>query len=240
MKRFWSPFCRGLVGPNLQMYGFSQVFDSIRTDDNDFTCQVNGQVGGTRLIEDFFIVILCGFDFVDVKVESSSMTDAVRDPCNFKGFYVLAHSRPFLGWAPFVVAPSLEIEPHDKGSVVSSFDRSEPSELQEDSSGNQLLVHSRNSNAEQPRRLLKVPFTSRIEEHEGGLSHMTLRSPIFDVIMGDHNCPATLKHCLQNKEAIEAIVRLRRANVRPELITDKTLLAITTKKESWASALGIL
>ncbi|RNF25914.1 uncharacterized protein Tco025E_01918 [Trypanosoma conorhini] len=240
MKRFWSPFCRGIVGPELHTYGFSQVFDSIRTGDSDFTCQVNGKVGDARLIEDFFIMILSGFDFVDVKVATSSVSDAVCNPCNFKGFYTLEHTRPFLGWAPPVVAPTPRIAPRDKRPVVPNADYGERSEMREDIKGKQLQASARDSNAEQERRLLKVPFTSRIEGSECGVSHMILRSAVLDVIMGDPNCPAALKPCLQNKEAMEALVRLRRASVRPEMITDKTLLGITDKKESWASALGIL
>ncbi|EKF31798.1 hypothetical protein MOQ_004361 [Trypanosoma cruzi marinkellei] len=240
MMRFWSPFCRGLVGPDLHTYDFKKVFDSIRTCDSDFTCQVNGQVGNARLIEDFFIFVLCGFDFVDVKVEKLSVTDVASDPCNFRGAYTLAHTRPFLGWIPSRAAHSLGTAPSDNKPDVCNDKNIDGPGSEEQTSGANSLISSRGLSLEQQTRLLKVPFSARMEGSESGISHIILRSPVVDVIMGSHDCPATLQSCLKSDEALKAVVTLRRANVRPELITDKALIEITAKKESWASALGIL
>ncbi|EKG03227.1 hypothetical protein TCSYLVIO_005736 [Trypanosoma cruzi] len=240
MMRFWSPFCRGLVGPDLHTYDFKKVFDSIRTSDSDFTCQVNGRVGNARLIEDFFLFVLCGFDFVDVKLEKSSTADVAIDPCNFRGTYTLAHTRPFLGWIPPRAAHSLGTAATDNKPDVCKDKNVDASGSAEQTSEEKLMISSTRLSVERQTRLLKVSFSARMEGSESGISHIILRSPVIDVIMGSHDCPATLQSCLKNEEAIKAVVTLRRANVRPELITDKTLLEITAKKESWASALGIL
>lgn len=215
MARFWSPLNRGHTGPDLDTYGFREVFATIRTGDNDFTCQVNGQVGGARLIEDFFLVLLCGFDVVDVKVVKPSLSDVLADPVNCEGTYTIVHSRPFLGWGP----------PGAGGDGRST-----------------LLLPPGDGDGPRGRsvRLLEVPFTARLEGSGEIISHMIFRSAVHRTIAAQPDCPATVRSCLESPEALRAVARLRRAKVRADLITDKTLLGITAKKDTWSSALGIL
>ncbi|KEG13658.1 hypothetical protein DQ04_00861000 [Trypanosoma grayi] len=248
MGRFWSPFCRRHVGPDLRSYGFTEVFQTICTQDN-FTCQVNGQVGDDRLIEDFFIVLLCGFDFADVHVEQSSLTDALGHPHNFKGTYTLAHTRPFLGWRPPSVVPRLAPSSAVEAAAAAAADtveggiageQSDTPRSAADAACEESVAASSLLQMSPSVPLVKVPFSARLEGTEHHISHMILRSPALDVITSDANCPATVQRCLENPEALRVLVSLRRANVRPDIITDKTLLGITTKKEAWSSALGIL
>ncbi|RHW70342.1 hypothetical protein DPX39_090061000 [Trypanosoma brucei equiperdum] len=242
MQRFWSPFCKGVKGPDLHTYGFGETFSGMRTHDSDFTCQVNGQVGGAKLVEDFFITLLCGFDFEHVKVERHLTTSGAADPCQFQGTIVLAHTRSFLGWCPQPVTHSLEKCPSPSECDATKVSTNNINEL-----GNTTATASRclvqtggNTEAPVPSLILNVPFTARLEGNVGRISHMILRSPAIGVIAAHQCCPAEVGSCLQNPEALQALVTLRRANVRPEMITDRTLVGITAKKAAWCSALGIL
>ncbi|KAH9601338.1 hypothetical protein LSM04_000178 [Trypanosoma melophagium] len=272
MERFWSPFCRSIRGPDLRAYGFREVFNSIRTHDDDFTCQVNGQVGDAKLLEDFFILLLCGFDIVNVKVENSSVADAICDSCNFKGTYTLEHTRPFLGWSPtsastlsnLKIPPPLSSLPtptsttpvatnttnittvHNSTNSTTSYPATFHISTNISISNNSDMSNSNNNSTGERRGLdvpplvLQVPFTARLEGSEQRISHMILRSAALDLVAAHRSCPPAVRSCLKSVEAMQALVRLRRANVRPDIITDKTLLSIGTRKEAWSSALGIL
>nr|CCC93016.1 conserved hypothetical protein [Trypanosoma congolense IL3000] len=230
MQRFWSPFSRHIRGPNLHAYGFGEMFNDIRTPDSDFTCQVNGRVGGAKLVEDFFIVLLCGFDFERVKIERQMAPGGTTDPCQFSGTYVLAHTRPFLGWKPRLIERSV-----DRCTPSPSCSSGATAENRE-----VCLERPPSAKESFPSLVINVPFTARLEGNVGRISHLVFRSPVIDVITVHESCPETVRSCLQNPEALQALVTLRRANVRPSIITDKTLMGITAKKEAWSSALGIL
>lgn len=229
MMRFWSPFSRGHVGPDLDTYGFKEVFDSMRTNDSDFTCQVNGQVGDARLIEDFFHVILCGFDVVNVELKKIGAADASVDPFNFEGIYTLAHTRPFLGWRPPTASNRLP------STAAAGGDGDAPGPKAPAAAAAPVF-----RGVERGAPLLKVPFSARLEGCERIISHMTFRTTALEVICGHHDCPVAVRSCLQNVEALRALVALRRAKVRADIITDKTLLGMTNRKDLWSSALGIL
>ncbi|ORC92035.1 uncharacterized protein TM35_000042490 [Trypanosoma theileri] len=261
MTRFWSPFCRRITGPDLRAYGFHEVFNSIRTHDDDFTCQVNGQVGDAKLVEDFFILLLCGFNIMDVKLENSSMTDAINDSCNFKGTYTLEHARPFLGWSPTSVNTSSNLKISSpllsfptpncstpitntttNTTAATAFTSGDSNSMNSSScdGDSDITAVKRRLDAPPPPLLLRVPFTARLEGSERGISHMILRSPALNLVAAHHSCPPAVRSCLQNSDAMQALVRLRRANVRPDIITDKTLMSIGARKEAWSSAMGIL
>ncbi|KAH8604245.1 hypothetical protein ERJ75_001737900 [Trypanosoma vivax] len=245
IKRFWSPFNQSLKGPDLRAYGFVENFNSIRTRDEDFTCQVNEHVGDAKLVEDFFIVLLCGFDFLHVNVERQVGANGAFDPQRFCGTYTLAHTRPFLGWRPLLLeeapasvstslAGSMSF-PKEKIDVEASVGNpGATTALVETGAGAKTVC------APSPAVTICIPFSAQLEEHEGKISHMILRSPAVETITAHEDCPVSLKSCLKDPEALRALVTLRRTRVRPDIITDRTLLGIVAKKEAWRSALGIL
>eukprot|EP00796_Vickermania_ingenoplastis_P006135 gene6135-4415_t len=228
VERFWLPFMAGTTGEDLHKYRFRENLNTIRTPDNDFTCQVNGCVGGAALLEDFFFVLLSGFDIQNV---TFAWRSSLYDPCltNYCGSYTLVHARPFLGWKPAVVASHPLVPPHtlsnlDNSTVVSNTFRNT----------------SRRRREEAPA-VIQVPFSMHVEgggSHEL-LSHIAFRSPALRHVVKEEECPEDVRQCLRNPKAVQMIASLRRAYVDPQYITAEALLSATRTRETWADALHI-
>lgn len=245
---------QGRTGPQLSSYHFVESFRALRAPHN-FTAQLNGTLGGAAIMEDLFIVLLCGFDIVHVGIENQhghSLTDA-NDPCSFRGHYILRHTRPFLGWLP--PTPLLP-ELSDSMALSSS-----PAALGNETAKSLQSVkaidfrqRTRSTPSAVGYPLLHVPFTSHLEGTSDGLTHFVLRTSVLERLASYEGkptatgeghadvveCPEVVAECLRNPEALKMLVALRRANVSPDLITTKTLLGASRQKEMWRSALSIL
>ena len=53
-------------------------------------------------------------------------------------------------------------------------------------------------------------------------------------------CPETIAKITTREEAMNMLVTLRRAHVKPAVVTYNALLSASRKQETWSSALGIL
>jgi hypothetical protein len=93
-EKFWSPFNRKLVGCELATYAVSEMLTQV-VDQRHFSCSWNGQFGNSKLIEDFFAVLVSGFDIGGVIIDEGGWTQTT---C--KGSIHLHHTRDFLGWKP--------------------------------------------------------------------------------------------------------------------------------------------
>lgn len=93
-ERFWSPFNRQITGADVGKYGIATALERI-TDPASFSCTVNGICGNAAVAEDFFVVLLTGFDIEGAQLFPGAETDTYLDGC-----LNLVHTRPFLGWKP--------------------------------------------------------------------------------------------------------------------------------------------
>lgn len=75
--------------------------------------------------------------------------------------------------------------------------------------------------------------------HGGELSHLTLRSPLVAELQKIREVPTSTLELLQNAEALKMLVALRRAGVKPPLITDRMLRSVSKKQDTWSNALGL-
>lgn len=201
VQRFWSPFTVGTTGPDLKQYKFEEMISEI-VHPMDFTCQVNrSSVGSKALLEDFFHVVLCGFDIVgvDVQTKSSSVSET-----HATGFVRLVHQRPLIGWKPATLLGA--------GGVPQV---AEP--------------------------LFHVPFVLHGEgcTQSGRLNHLSVRLSLAEAAR-NAGCPESVLACLSDAEALHMLATLRRANVNPSIITERTLRSVSKREDSWRSALGIL
>lgn len=248
VERFWYPFMAAKTGPNISLYRFRENIDSMRTPDADFTCQVNGEVGGVGLLENFFSVLLCGFDISDVFFRWKTSTCDPNET-HYSGHYILSHSRPFLGWYPPVHSSKKGNPPVEaiSSSPVNMGSSSAPSCGVDFSSSRTppdsgLHYASRRGKSMQrctefPR--LEVPFFMHVEG--GGsqdlLSHIVFSSPAFSRLSRMHGCPSTVQECLSHSKALKLITALRRAQVEPELITAEAVLKAAKSSDNWVDAL---
>lgn len=249
VERFWHPFMAAKTGPNLSSYRFRENIDSMRTPDEDFTCQVNGEVGGVSLLENFFSVLLCGFDISDVFF---GWKTSICDPTemHYSGRYVLRHSRPFLGWYPPLHSasqgspPGEEIESRTLNMGTSSQDSlsGDFNSIKNTLPDSGLHYASRRGDSIQqstefPR--LEVPFFMHVEG--GGsqelLSHIVFSSPAFLRLSRMQGCPSIVHECLSHSKALKLIAALRRAQVEPNLITAEAVLKAAKSSENWMDAL---
>lgn len=205
VERFWYPFMQTRVDLDLSFRRFAANFRDIRTPDNDFTCQVNRIAGGATLIENFFLILLSGFDITSVFFGWKS---SLSDSCTslYSGKYVLVHTKPFLGWEP--AESKLVSDP----SSVSLAYGTQHSEL----GGQNVHGYS-----------IQVPFSMHVEG--GGskelLSHISFHSSALDRIAKIPECPESVRRCLANHDAMQMCAALRRASVDPSNITAEALLA---------------
>jgi hypothetical protein len=90
--RFWAPFKQNISGYDLQKYALNQAFQQVGGP--GFSCAWNGRVGNQNVIEDYFTMLLSGFDIVDIQTHSCA------DNKRFDGAIKVAHVRSFLSWKP--------------------------------------------------------------------------------------------------------------------------------------------
>lgn len=231
----------------------------------NFLCaaQLNGEVGSSRIFEDLFHVILSGFDVVHVNVENKdgcSLMSCMQDPCHFRGFLILAHTRPFLGWQPSFISMPRDV-------FTTELDPSHPrARAAEHLSHFQLHTHDILPFATVTEQVVLLPKTVKVpfSVHAEGsftkgrsnflLSHLNLRLRFVDALCAnpaerdtfgvDGNRldvpPETVVQALKDKQTLALFAGLRRLGVRPELITADTLLAATEQKAAWTDALGLM
>lgn len=260
VERLWAPFTQGLCGPELRQYRFREQLDAVCVPGNLCTFQVNGQVGKARVLEDFFTILLCGFDIVEARVYQRTAAHAQPDSGNASshdGHYLLLHTRPFLGWKPPQISPPTPLPPSpawpDFSALTSAANGGHGIDLPVPSGGPAAAFSSltlggaggsEGAAAAVPlaaQSIIKVPFTSRVEccMANNRASHVILRSPVLDLIAAQPNCPEEVRSCLKNANALQMLAGLRRAGVKPNIIAAKTLLSANQKNEAWATALGI-
>ncbi|CCW61384.1 unnamed protein product [Phytomonas sp. EM1] len=213
--KFWSPFNQGRKGFSLSVYNFKENLDNIVLP-NHFTVQLNGVVGGRGLLEDFFTVLLCGFDIENVVVKApcgvSPSGAFVADHFTLCGDYTISHVRSFLGWKPSTHGNALL----PSETVLASALFPEQPQLQDLSTAQDHLQ-------------LKIPFRVYVEGSltHPRLCHMVLRTPVFDTLAGlptRWGCPEEVKQILRDPEALKMLATLRQANVCAKMISAKTLL----------------
>jgi hypothetical protein len=254
VERLWHPFMTGRHGADLKAYCFSENLAELCTAGNTFTCQVNGVPGGKKVLEDFFATLVTGFDVVQVNVERASGSSLAepRDMRNYRGYYVLEHTRPFLGWTPTPTSLRLPAS-FTCGSAMRSDEAAYGDEAGE------VAQHITCTTTVQPEKVtvpvppprvtspqtgstLVVPFSTYVEGvvNSGRLSHLALRTPALELLSNCAECPAEVRQCLRDKEALKMFTTLRRAGVKPGIITARTLLSASKQNEAWTAALGIL
>lgn len=206
-QQLWAPFTKdvNLSSYDLSKYGFPETLRTL-IHEPVFTCQVNGFVGPAAVLEDFFHVLLCGFDVKDVRI--GDIHHQPPPPLNgsfvAQGSFKIAHSRPLLGWKP---------------------------------------SHITNAATDMPLTL-DIPFHMRGEfcadHHEAKLNHLTFKAPLTQCLRDCRDVPRNVVETLESTEALKMLVTLRRARVRPDIITDRALRSASRKQDTWCSALGML
>jgi hypothetical protein len=184
------------------------------------------QTNNPQVVEDFLIFLCTGFDIRKVDCENN--------------FFLLEHSRNFLGWKPqplnltsssnsedeenkSIQNPNLIQLPFDMDFVVST------------------TTDAAVADGEQQQQLSTPKF-----------SHVKFKSSLVETFQKTGNCPNEVLDCLDsstnnnnnssnnNREAVKMVVALRKAGVRPEIISWRALKSATKKTSSWASALGVM
>lgn len=204
-QQFWAPFASGDVsGYDLTKYKFSEGLRSL-VHEPVFTCQVNGYVGNMATLEDFFVVLLCGFDIQRVRiVDAQQCGSPMEAPYVASGTFQAIHTRSLLGWKP-----------------------------------------ANHSDINVAPLTVEVPFHMRgefcVDQHEPKLNHLTFKAPLIQMLREKHHAdvPANILDTLENADAVKMLVTLRRARVKPEIITDRALRSASKKQDTWSSALGL-
>eukprot|EP00758_Cryptobia_borreli_P005542 Tbor_TRINITY_DN4921_c0_g1::TRINITY_DN4921_c0_g1_i2::g.9985::m.9985 len=91
-NKFWAPVSSGVRGQDIGNYNIMESLKEITA--NDVTCQVNGVVGDRSLVEDFFLILLTGFDVL------KTSTTSTKNDSHYDGDVFVRHSRNFIGWQP--------------------------------------------------------------------------------------------------------------------------------------------
>lgn len=91
-EKFWSPFNKSIVGYDLSKYNFNSTLKDIAP--NGLSCSWNGRMGNGQVVEDFFTVVLAGFDVTGVSLAPGG------DGRVFSGVVQMQHTRPFISWKP--------------------------------------------------------------------------------------------------------------------------------------------
>ena len=91
---------------------------------------------------------------------------------------------------------------------------------------------------------IEVPYQLAIEPAraaDGGLRirRVTFAAPPSDALVAA-GCDEPVARCVDSPEAMRMLVALRRARVKPDVVSHRALLSASRKQESWASALGVL
>jgi hypothetical protein len=93
---FWAPFQSGTVGPELSSYDFTASMKRLAQRDCVYHC--GGSQGGIEVAEDFFVMLLSGFDVV--AVDTHSLVQINDHTACGHGHLCLKHTRSFVSWAP--------------------------------------------------------------------------------------------------------------------------------------------
>lgn len=192
-EAFWSPFNQRIVGHDLAKYAVAAAWDTALVPDNGFSCLWNGRQGGRAVAEDFFHVLLAGFDVAAVTLEKENNADDAR----FVGALKIRHARTFLGWRP-------------------SSDC-----------------------------VLAVPFTTSLTAVTGAGGARLARVefscvPALPSALLRAGCPPSVAALVTDDAALAMFGALRRARVKPEIITANALMSASRKQPAWSSALGIM
>lgn len=178
------------------------------------------QTNHPQVVEDFLIFLACGFDIKSV--------DCVND------VFVLEHCRNFLGWKPAPAVISSSSSPPGSDNENPNILRipfSMTFELRE-------VVPS----LSRPSENDSSSADDAVVDTETKFSHVTFDCPLVDVLRYNTKCPHEIVSCLDEggREPVKMVVALRKAGVRPEIISWRALKSATKKTSTWASALGVL
>ena len=135
-------------------------------------------------------------------------------------------------------------------SLLTGFDLSNPRVLEVDAngacaSGVLLATHSRNFLGWRPQPSgglsFHIPFVAKPEgmRHAAKYSHLTLRMPL-QTPLRDAGCPESIVDCVHHVDAVKMLVALRRANVRPEMISERALRCALGGTDAARDLLGVL
>lgn len=131
------------------------------------------------------------------------------------------------------------------GFDIASVDVRKVSDEPSSASGVFQIIHRRPFLGWKPEEVspasMEVPFYMRGEGNFSGgqLNHLTLRAPLAETARSNRHVPPHVAALLDSPDAMRMLVTLRRARVKPDIITEKALLSASKKQESWASALGL-
>ncbi len=238
MRLWWKPFLAvpPTTGYLLKPYNLHSYWSSI-VEPDEFSAvwpqltQGKPQEKGTlsldvcRSIEDYFVVLLSGFDVLDVTWSAQAVSLSHATPSqgpnkstvqhSANGVLQLKHARTFVSWAPtdsliplpFSMTLGLKRRPALPGDAGEAL-----------------------PNAGVPPPTVTSEF---------GVTRVEFSADLVSTLLSA-GCPQTIANCTQNKDAMTMLMTLRRAGVKPQAITYNALLSASRKQEKWASALGIL
>lgn len=91
-------------------------------------------------------------------------------------------------------------------------------------------------------QLIDIPFTFEAFESPRDPTKIAKVFYQSDTVarLTEAGCPQEVTSCLANIDSVNMFVGLRRALVRPDLITHRALNSANKKVEKWQSALGVL
>lgn len=204
------------------------------------------QANHPQVVEDFLIFLSCGFDIKSVDCENN--------------VFVLEHARNFLGWKPAPAAVPQSPSSYATATTTTTETAS--------SSGSEETVNKNPNLLRLPFEMKfelreVVPSLSRptnsssennnnnsnpdqdVIETEQRFSSVKFDCPLVDTLRSQTKCPPEILSCLDadgegGREPVKMVVALRKAGVRPEIISWRALKSATKKTSTWASALGVL
>jgi hypothetical protein len=258
-KKFWSPINEqkqrtGLenvkeAAQKFQIIGHVQKLMLLQSQNllsnNDNTSNNNNSLGSSssstssvftwtdvqtnhpQVVEDFLLFLTTGFDIKSVDCE--------------KSVFVLEHSRNFLGWKPAPVAVSAN-------TSAGPEKQQKEEEVVEVNPNLLYLPFSINFELQEVVPTLQRSTTSnesdqeQVVETETKFSKLKFDCPLVETLQKQTKCPEEVISCLSdgNRDPIKMVVALRKAGVRPEIISWRALKSATKKTSTWASALGVL
>jgi hypothetical protein len=179
-----------------------------------------------QVVEDFLIFICAGFDIRKVDCENN--------------FFLLEHSRNFLGWKP----KPLNLPTSDSANIggAEKIENNNPNFIQLPFQMDFNLVADQQKKDDSTSSVDVTTTTTKF-------SHVHFECPLLETFQKTGSCPNEVLDCLdnnnintnsQNREAVKMVVALRKAGVRPEIISWRALKSATKKTSSWASALGVM
>ena len=195
-----------------------------------------GVAASSVMVENWFIVLLAGFDIMGVRHEPAKFNVTVHDDdsdscCKANVEDVvwlrLRHARTFLGWAP--ARPLLQSE--SSGTAVPGT---------RDHICDYWFPVVVRAALELDRMTTEVRQCTQLDVDTSAFVPMLLKHGSEKLTPETSAAPEAVLKCCNSVDAMRMLVALRRANVKPNLISSAALLSATKKPERWASALGIL